>query len=288
MKFFRRVFAPALAFTLGIAGAALSCTPVQAAAPPDCKTVVTHLVDRPDNGHGTPGTWALDTMTRTLVVCRVVEAAPAAKVAIDTWTYNAVLKDSGTFVTRVGAHGSPNNGVALAGGVHGVVSGKADFAKFTAPHDWIAWDASAVDGKTFTGSAPVPTGDWVKQLWKDGFGGTSITSYGWVYQTCVGKIVTKGYVEQWIDSSAESNNDGQSASAGDITGKACPVASASPSAPASAPTSPRPTSPTAVSLPVTGSNTPAIAAGGAGLLGLGVVLVVLAMRRRRTRVEFTA
>lgn len=263
------------------AGAATTPTPAT-----DCKTVVTHLANRPDHGHGTPDVWALDTMTRTVEVCAQQPAQNAA-VAIETWTYTATLTDVGTFLTQAGPTGSPNDGKPLVGGVAGALQGKAIFNKFTAPHDWIAWDPSAVDGKNFNGTEPGSTGDWLKLLWKDGLKQSGIDSYAWIYQTCVGKIVRKGYVEQWVDSS--SNHDGQDASAGDITGKRCPTGSPSPSAttPSALPSLPLPTTP-GVSLPVTGSNVPLLIGGGVTLVTAGAVLLVLTLRRRRNRVEFTA
>jgi len=280
--------ASALALTLGLAGAALACPTVAGATPPpDCKTVTSHLVNRPDHGHGTPDVWALDTVTRTVQVCVQPPAAlQTEKVAIDTWSYTAKLTDTGTFVTQAGTHGSPNNGASLAGGVHGAVLGAATFAKFTAPHDWIAWDPSALDGKTFNGSEPTSTGDWLKLLWKDGFGGSSINMYSWVYQTCVDKIVKSGWVEQWIDGSF--NNDGQDAKAGDIRGRVCPTRSPSPSpSPSTSQTSTAGAVTTGgtPSLPVTGAPVPLIALGGLVLIGAGIGGLALA-RRRRDRVQF--
>lgn len=255
--------------------------PAQAVAAPDCKTAVSHLVDRPDNGHGTPSTWALDTVTRTVKVCHV-EDTPAPAVAkavpIDTWTYTATLVDEGTFVTKGGATGSPNAGVAIAAGMKGTIHGEATFAKFTAMHDFLGW-VDAFDGKTFTGSAPSGTNDWIKNLWSDGFGGTQITNYKWTYTTCS---------EKWVDSSEESNGDGTADSAGDITGKACPSpsvsASPAPSLPGSASGVPIVGQPT---LPVTGSRAVLVAGVGAVLVAIGAAGVIVGRRRRRDPV-FTA
>lgn len=259
---------------------ALLAPPAHAAvAAPDCKTVVSHLVDRPDNGHGTPGTWALDTMTRTVKVCHLPEAEAAPAVAktveVDAWTYTAALVDDGTFVTQGSATGSPNAGAAIVAGMHGTVKGVAGFAKFTAAHDWAYWNGAALDGKTFTGLAPSSTGSWIGNLWSDGFGGTQIVAYKWIYKTCT---------ESWVDSSEEANGDGTADVAGDITGKACP--SPSPSAPA--PTTPAATvsATPAASLPVTGpGGTGVLLAVGAGLI-LGGAMLYTTVRRRRVR--FTA
>jgi hypothetical protein len=239
------------------------------AAEPDCKTVTSHLVNRPDNGHGTPAVWALDTVDRTVKVCHV-EPEVAAKVAIDTWTYSATLTDTGTFKTQPSAHGSPNAGAQLLAQT-GTVHGEATFATFTAPHDWGYWNDTALQGKTFTGSAPSGTSDWVKHLWTDGFSGTQIADYSWNYATCT---------EQWVDSSAEGNDDGQADSAGDITGKACPSPSPSPSHSTAAPTVSA--SPAAgASLPVTGNRPWLYAGAGLLALGLGVAFVIAGRSKRR-------
>lgn len=243
------------------------------AAAPDCRTVTSHLIDRPDNGHGTPSMWALDTLDRKITVCHQ-EAPAVAKVAIETWTYTATLTDAGTFVTQAGAHGSPNAGVALAGGTKGAVNGHATYLKFTAPHDWGYWNGDAMDGKTFHGSAPSGTDGWIANLWTDGFSGTHIDSYSWTYKTCV---------EQWVDSSEEGNGDGTSDSAGDITGKACP--SPSPSR-TTQPTAPVTSSPVigAPSLPVTGFPVGLAVTAGAVLVAAGGTALALS-RRRRTKFE---
>lgn len=260
----------------------LAAAPAAAAIADDdaCRTVVAHLTDRPDNGHGTPPVWALDTVTRTVKVCHAEDApAPAAAVEVKTWDYTATLVDEGTFVTKGSATGSPNAGIALTAGMHGTVHGAATFAKFTAPHHWGYW-VEAFDGKSFTGSAPSGTGDWIKNLWSDGFSGTQITDYKWTYETCT---------ETWVDSSEEGNGDGTADSAGDITGKACPTPSASPSVS----TSPSGSTIVAVpadtsgSLPVTGSKEALIAGGGALAVAVGTVLVIL-FRRRRDETTFVA
>lgn len=243
----------------------------------DCRTVTSHLVKRPDNGHGAPPVWALDTMDRTIKVCHVTpvvvpEVATQTKVEVDVWEYNATLVDNGTFETVAGATGSPNNGAALKAQT-GVMSGNATFKNFTAPHDWGYWNGDAMK-KEFVGSAPSSTGNWIGNFWTDGFKGTSITSYKWGYWTC-GGVQSGG--EQWIDSSEPANDDGQSDTAGDITGKPCP-AQASPTA---TPVVPAPVG--LPSLPVTGL--PAvgwIAIGGTVIAFFGAALW-LSGRRRRTK-----
>jgi len=152
----------------------------------DCKTVTSHLVNRPDNGNH--GVWADDSLTRTVKVCVVpTPELKADAVQVNTWKYHAEVTDEGTFVTKAGAHLSPEHGVALVGGVNGKMSGHFT-ADFTAAHDWAYWNGAAFDGKTFTGApggANPTTSDWVKALWTDGFKGSSINKdWWWKYGTC--------------------------------------------------------------------------------------------------------
>jgi LPXTG-motif cell wall-anchored protein len=159
------------------------------AATPDCKTVTSNLVNRPDNGNH--GIWSNDTFTRTVEVCVVpppsTPALQADSVEVQTWKYHAKVTDSGTFVTLAGAHLSPEHGNALLGGVNGKIVGGFT-ADFTAPHDWGFWNGAAFDGKTLTGAAGgsnPTTSDWVKALWSDGFKGSSINDdWTWTHTTC--------------------------------------------------------------------------------------------------------
>ena len=57
------------ALGLGAIGAAVVSAPAQAASAPDCRTSVSNVVDQPDSG--ITDTWALDTYTRTVVICVV-------------------------------------------------------------------------------------------------------------------------------------------------------------------------------------------------------------------------
>lgn len=256
----------------------VAASPSSAEVKPDCKSVTFEVADRPDNGHGTPATWALDTMKRTVEVCRVMPQQPSSSAAAEadiasksqtyTWNYTAKLTDSGTFVTKGSATGSPNAGANLTAGVKGTVLGEATFAKFSSTAYWKDWQGGVYDKKKFTGDKPGTTGDSVKMLFEHGVT-TKITAYKWTYKTCS---------EQWVDSSEESNGDGTSDSAGDITGKACPSPTPSPSTPMPSTTiTGQPT------LPVTGS-TPFLFGIAAAALAAGAVLVVFARRRR---VKFT-
>lgn len=201
-----------------VAGTLLAVSPANAAVEENCKTIVSTVVDRPDNGHGSPSNWALDDFTRTVKVCHVPAPVPTLAVAenvvpVQSWNYHVTVTDSGTFDTIGGAHRSPNNGNALLGGVHGTLKGGFT-ADVEAPADWQFFNPGALDGKTFTGTPGTEAGGpttstWVKALWTDGIGEGSkfINDWAWVYKTCN---------EYWID--AVKTEGGTTSAAGDITG----------------------------------------------------------------------
>lgn len=264
----------------------------------DCRSVTT-TVHRPDHGHGTTngGYWANMHLTRTTTFC-VVPVPDRAEVQKDAEVtlvappakalYLVTVTEVGTLTTIAGANLSPNDGKNLAV-VSGAVAG-GWWQLLVADAGWLGYEGNyngaTLSGQTWTDNK----GSWAAAVWGgDDAKVSPIKKYGWTYQTCVPKIVKSGYVEQWVDSSAPSNNDGQSNSAGDIVGLPCPSASPSASAPTSpAPSLPAPSSSNVgVSLPVTGSPIPGIAITGVVLLTGGAVLFVLA-HRRRTRTEFTA
>jgi len=262
------------------------------AAVQDCKTTTTNL-NRPDHGHGTVngGYWANLSIVRKTVICIIVDSElkaqdvqPPAMVH-----YHANVTDNGTLVTIAGATLSPNDAKPLKGGVKGVVQGSYT-QDFYAEAGWLKYQGN-FNGQTYSGTNnPSSTGDWVKKVW----GGDDFKSKGlnddwlWAYQTCVKEYVSEGFVEMWVDSGAKDNNDGQSDSAGDITGKPCPSASPSASHAATTPAGATPT-PSVPSLPVTGANVPILLGGGGALLIAGLLIVgTLYMRKRRDRVRFVA
>lgn len=265
-----------LLVTLGVAATAFAASPAVAAhatgstpVVPVCvdagpHTVVTDLVNRPDFGHGTPAEtpWALDTIKRTVTISQV--KAPAMSIQSDTWSYQAVVTDEGTFVTKGGEKLSPNKGANLVAGTKGTVTGSFT-VDFTAGRCFAAYGGHK-------GDLSVPTSKWVAHTW--GGEGIHITtdldsSYKWTYKTCS---------ESWLD--AYNNKDGQAADAGDITGKVCPVTPTT--APAVVPVvqpSATPGASAAASLPVTGSNTGFIAGAAVLLVGVGVGLFMISRRR---------
>jgi len=276
--------------------------PAQAEEPTaETRTVVTNLVDREDHGHGTPppGTWALDTFTRTVEITggpdyvvhqqpslaadepeipadideQVAEAKKAPEPEFNVcdlvkrfrlrWEYHAEVTDNGTFKTLAGATLSPNAGAALLGNVPGTLVGGFT-ADFTAPAHWCSFNDSKLNGKTLDGDEAPSASEWLKCLFGDKFDGSSINDdWAWTYKTCS---------EQWVY--AADNNDGQDEDAGDITGKPCPTTPAPSTAP--------PVIVTA-QLPVTGASTtvPAVLGGTLTVVGAALLIGLAATRRRR-------
>lgn len=140
------------------------------------KTVTTHLKDRPDSGEH--GDWAKDELLRTVRLCQTSKQAGVG-------VYHAVLTDQGTFTTVAGK--SPQAGKDLPAGIKGTVQGTFT-ADFTAAADWKTFDASKLDGKTFTGASG-PTGapttsTWVSTLFSDFKGSAINNDWWWKYETC--------------------------------------------------------------------------------------------------------
>lgn len=203
----------------GLFGATLGSGPA-GAVDPDCKTVVTNIVNRPDNGHGTGGGgpsggwWADVTGTRTVKVCVVPQPQPelSASVEVQGALFEATVVDTGTLVTRGGNTLSPNKGVKLKSGVKGTWNGGFSATFWapapTSPDVWPNWTPGNIPA-TVTGASAPTTGNWVKSLWT----GADLKSedwtakYSWTYVTCN---------EKWVD--AYNNGDGTNPGAGDITG----------------------------------------------------------------------
>jgi len=168
---------------------------------------------RPDSGHH--GDWATLILTRKTHVCRTAED-----------TYTATISDDGTLTTLASL--SPRDGVSLTAGTTGEVHGTYDWT-FTAKN--LNLDALV------SPSADTTTSTWLQELvkasggeWCNGEG----HEYIWTYTTCS---------EKWVD--ASNNNDGQDGSAGDITGKKCPVETPTPTPSSSTPVS-HPSTPTSI------------------------------------------
>lgn len=192
-----------------VIGAAVGVLPIAGSAnaettTPVCHDVTTTLTDRPDSGVA-GNDWALDSITRKTHIC---ETAPR--------TYTATVTDTGTFTTQAGK--SPSGAADNLAGIKGYLAG-GFAATFTAPGSFDGYQGN-FDGKTYSGSEPSSSGDWVAKVWGgEGFvSGTNLVDWKWEYWTC-SPDVTKA-TEKWVN--------GEAGNSGDITGKACP--SPSPSA----------------------------------------------------------
>jgi hypothetical protein len=279
----RKILPYATAALAAGAGALIVAASPAAAAPPApvCRTAVTTLVDRPDSGFH--GDWAKDAIVRTVKICETGPAdtnAVTVEKAVARSMYTATVSDAGTFTTVAGL--SPGAGVALPAGVKGLLAGGFG-ATFTAKAGFKQYKG-VFDGKTYSGTAPSSTGDWVMNLWggNDFTSVTNLVAWKWTYWTC-NKNVAKA-TEKWVNADPDVN-------LGDITGKACPAPVESASASAStggggggAPAASS-SGTAAGGLPVTGSSVGLAVGVAVALLAVGSVLFVAARRRRR---EFTA
>ena len=138
----------------------------------------TAVSERPDSG--LHGTWADDSMTRTLTVVRqhAAKASDCGAGAVKCWFYTGTIKDNGSFKTRAGAL-SPNAGTPISGIVTGTISGVYEI-EFYADSD--EPDGSLVES---TASGPEPaTSDWMKMAFPTGtkFNGFEGVDYSWTYQ----------------------------------------------------------------------------------------------------------
>jgi hypothetical protein len=215
--------------TAGAASASTTSASLMAAhqAKPIVATTVLH--NRPDSGGN--GTWAFDTMTRTLTLTYLGKSADPAHAAAP-YMYSGSISDSGTFLDIPGAY-TPNQGghdlgkVLLPRQVSGPMSGEADFGLFY---------ASAKAGRVYVpASLPASqnanpayaTGTWVDVAFPAGttFSGIALGDWSWGYSAVPAKVtvivhgkrvIKTVYRQQWTD--AWNNGAGQTPKAGNITG----------------------------------------------------------------------
>jgi hypothetical protein len=195
----------------GTAFAAVSANPVTTV------TAVTHVSDRPDNGHGTPPVWAYDTFDRTLTVT-LASPQPATLptgIPAGDLAYTVTIADKGSFRTILGA-GAPDQaagGLKISHSVKGSVNGTYALTAYAPAADALAGTVPAAEEDNFSAATNgfVSTGDWAKQAFATQAGVTvSGGAYSWTYATGC---------ETWTDTS--SNGDGNFAADGNITGKIC-------------------------------------------------------------------
>jgi hypothetical protein len=150
------------------------------------------VTNRPDSGGH--GTWATDTLTRSISITRqhATKATDCGPTATTCWFYTGMIADNGTFTTVTGAD-SPEAGTAISGTVVG-----ASKIEFYATSD--APNPALVDA-TVNGSAH-PTGQWAAMFFP---AGTTVTDsdlldWAWTYQaaaTC----------EKWVNAKAGNTGD---------------------------------------------------------------------------------
>jgi hypothetical protein len=177
------------------AGMVLVATPGAGASVPADVVVTATVRNHPDNGHGSPSEWADLTFKRTMKIHSNGDG-----------TYALTTTDVGSLITRKGA-GSPNNGVRIARTLSGQFSSaSAGSATGTLSDNYLDNDKKVFDPKT---GHPFSSSEWFKSFFKEGVTGSPFSGhYAFTYKTVD---------EKWID--ADTNDDGQDQSAGDITGK---------------------------------------------------------------------
>lgn len=213
-----------LAVLAAVAVPALGATAASAtlapAPPPHSLTALTWMVDRDDSGG--VGNWAKDYFIRDLTITL---EGPAAKTdcgveVTSCYAYTASLKDGGTFSTIPGAY-TPNQGTDPGGHIlrhaAGQMNGYGDFATFYAtslPDMWLVPHVNNGDTN--------PSYLWPELAFPGGTTFTGLNENPWAYYYSA-KVPVTGpgqhyIVEQWADTSAPANDDGQGATAGNITG----------------------------------------------------------------------
>lgn len=197
--------------TTGATGAQGPAGPSGAGYQPVTASAQTDITSDADSGNH--GNWAVDTLTRQVTVTRHGQAAVSncggtATNGITTcWYYSALMTDTGSFTTDVGAS-SPNAGTAISGVLSGTISGGSSY-------EWYASsgtpDATLVPATLDASSSGTGSSDWPERFFPSGtsFGGMNEINWSYNYlapTTC----------ETWSDS--YDNSGGSSATAGDITG----------------------------------------------------------------------
>jgi hypothetical protein len=178
-------------------------------------TATFNLTGRPDSGGN--GNWATDDITRTVTITRhgQVASTDCGSSATICWFYTESVSDTGTFTTDAGAftpnQGGSNAGHMISGVLTGNMTGGGDqefYADQAAP--------TVPTVLSYTGTAPTDTTDWYKLFFpaSANYGLTAASqapwaSWAWAYST-------PATCETWVD--GETDNSGQSATAGNIAG----------------------------------------------------------------------
>lgn len=193
-----------------LAATAIGLQAGAASAAPSTVTATTAISNRPDNGHGNPATWAFDDFARKLTVTVAAAGTCSALPAGDT-CYTATLDDNGTFRTVLGAGAPAGTGGQIAHAVKGSLAGTGDFVFYAPATDALTGTVPATEDDNFM----TPAADRASSVWPAlAFANPSLVvftpgenAYSYKYTTSC---------EMWTD--ANTNNDGQDPSAGNITG----------------------------------------------------------------------
>ena len=184
-------------------------------------TALTWMINRDDSGGN--GNWAKDFFVRTLTITPEGTAAltDCGTEATSCYAFTASLKDEGTFSTIPGAY-TPNQGTDPGGHIQrpagGQMNGYGDFATFYAT----AQPDMRLVPRINNGDTN-PSYLWPELAFPGGttFTGLNENPWGYFYSAKVLEATPAGqrYItEQWADTSAAANDDGQGATAGNITG----------------------------------------------------------------------
>ena len=214
------------------AGTLLATAGAASAATHPATRAQTKITNRPDGGNG--GTWAYDSMTRSITIKLTGGTAGA-------YTFTAKLKDKGSFTTIKGAK-TPNQGGSYAGDtikskVTGKMTGHADFSFTASSLPSTTLNAGVPLTENDHGNAPAPansTSAWYKLAFPSGttFGGAGIGAWSWTYKATVVTTtshrvcLTRGWCwrvpvvhvshQKWVD--AYNNGDGNLPGDGNVTG----------------------------------------------------------------------
>lgn len=207
MRYFRNLAAVA---GLAVVAATTSAVAASAAPVPTTAHAVTHVANRPDSGNG--GTWAYDTLNRTLDVV-VSPVQFAADTAAGLTDYTATVSDLGVFSARQGEL-SPNQstaGVKIAHAVKGSMTGSISYTITAPAADTLTGVVPTQENDNFA-AALVSTANWPKQAFATpaGVTVTEVNTWSWAYQTAC---------EKWLDSAV--NGYGNQAADGNVTGQLC-------------------------------------------------------------------
>lgn len=190
-------------------------------------TAVTRMINRDDSGGN--GNWAKDDFTRTLAITEVPGTVPltdCSATATTCYAFTASLNDQGTFRTIPGAYtpnqGGTNAGDTIRGVVSGQMQGSGDFATFYAtslPNMHLVPRFNVGDTN--------PSSTWPELAFPGGttFTGLNENPWGYFYSARVLVHHHRGWwwhrryeIQRWADTSVPANDDGQGATAGNITG----------------------------------------------------------------------